>query len=131
MNRLARCVGAAILASALACSSMGGPSPTLDVTVARFEIPVDVEARVGTDSVHILPGQTEVIWTGSPEVKSLWVAFKNVESKSLNDPVCVKATCTFAREESVGKQGTFNYLVIVKLKNGKWRLRDPRLIIHP
>lgn len=131
MNRLARCVGAAILASALACGSLGGPSAPLDVTAATFENPVDREARVTTDAIRIKPGQTEVTWSGAPEVKSLWVVFKNANSKSLNDPVCVQATCTFAREESVGKEGVFDYLVVVKLKNGKWRSRDPRLIIQP
>lgn len=130
MNRFALAAGAALLASSLACSAFGGGRPVV-VTGLDYTVGVDALARVSADPIQIAPGQTTVTWTGSAEVKTLLIAFKGAISSRLNDPVCAGATCTFAAAESVGKSGDFGYLVVVKLRDGKWRYRDPRLIIQP
>jgi len=129
MQRLALCALAPLLVSTVSCFAHGGLGPTV-VPPGRFDVDVDPGAYVSHPSLQIEPGATEIVWRApADKVQTLWIAFKPDTGSEPPDPVCQGATCTFPAASSADREGTFHYVVGVKLKNGKWRLRDPMLII--
>jgi hypothetical protein len=125
------CALVPLLASAAGCATLGGDEP-LVVTAGTFPIAVDARAYVNHPSVKITQGQTEIVWTASGgSIESLWIAFKPDAGRQPPDPDCLDRTCTLPAQSSAGKSGEFEYLVGVKMTNGNWKIRDPRLIIIP
>jgi len=124
------CALVPLLVTAAGCASRGGDPPRI-VTAGTFPIAVTARAYVDHPSVQIVQGQTEIVWTAPGNVETLWVVFKPDAGRQPPDPECQNRTCTLSAKSSAGRPGTFEYLVGVKLPNGKWKIRDPRLIIIP
>lgn len=130
MQRLALCALAPLLVSTLGCASNGTLTAPTVAPPGTFPVKVDPGAYVNHPSLKIKPGETEVVWSApADKVQKLWVAFKPDTGAEPPDPVCQGATCTFPAASSEDVEGEFQYVVGVKLNNGKWKLRDPMLII--
>jgi hypothetical protein len=125
------CALVPLLIAAAGCATRG-VSPPLVVTAGTFPIAVDARAYVNHPKVEIKAGKTEIVWTASGgSIQSLWIAFKPSLTTPPPNPVCLKRTCTLPAYSSAYLDGTFEYLVGLKLTNGNWKFHDPRLIIIP
>ncbi len=131
MQRLALCALAPLLVSTLGCATQGRLNTPTVAPPGTFPVKVDSSAHVDHWKLQIKPGETEVVWSApADKVEKLWIAFKPDTGSEPPDPVCQGATCTLPAASSDYNEGTFHYVVGVKLKkNGAWKLRDPMLII--
>lgn len=144
MNRLASFAATLLWTALLACSSAGvapapappppppPPPPPCEVVVApTVTITVDRQANVDRPCIEVQKGNTDIVWTGTSDVKILVIAFKTGSATPPDDPVCAGATCTLEKAKHAMKEGAFDYSVLVVRQNGSTATVDPRLIIKP
>lgn len=145
MTRVASWAGALIASVLLACATQAPPPPAPPppppapplaapcevVTGPTVTITVDRQAAVDKPCVEIKKGKTDVVWTGTADVKYLLIAFKPGSDAPPDDPTCAAATCTLEKVKHAAKQGDFFYSVVVVLQDGSTATVDPKLIIQP
>ena len=92
---------------------------------------VDGNAAADPDCITVKRNKTTVVWTGSADVKSLRITFKNPATKHPpEDPACTGAQCV-SDKLKLGKLGEFDYGVVVVRQDGTTATADPKLIIQP
>jgi len=138
MRRIAAWSAALICFSTLACSTAGVtpeplalPEGCVAVTDPTVTLSVDDEAQVDRPCIGIRMGMTDVVWTGTANVKRLLIAFKTNASPLPEDPPCPTKTCKLTKAKHATKPGDFYYSVVVLRQNGSPKTADPRLIIQP
>jgi len=131
--------GMTITALALATGLTGGaghalaqatnPCPT--VTAKQADVSVDGNAIANPDCLTITKKKTTVVWTGTAEVKTLTITFKDRATKHPpDDPQCTGAQCT-SDKLKLDKVGSFDYSIVVVRQDGSTATVDPKLIIQP
>ena len=94
-------------------------------------VSVDGSAAADPDCLTVKRNKTTVVWTGSADVQSLRISFKDRATKHPpDDPVCSGAQCV-ADKLKLGKVGEFGYGIVVVRQDGTTATADPKLVIQP
>jgi hypothetical protein len=94
-------------------------------------VSVDGSAAAAPDCLTVKRNKTTVVWTGSADVQSLRITFKDRAIKHPpDDPVCSGAQCV-ADKLKLGKVGEFGYGIVVVRLDGTTATADPKLVIQP
>ena len=97
----------------------------------QASVSVDGSAAADPDCLTVTKNKTTVVWTGSADVKTMTITFKDRAAKHPpDDPVCSGAQCT-ADKLKLGKVGAFGYGIVVVLQDGTRVTNDPKLVIQP
>lgn len=110
------------------------PTPQVPCQVVlgkQAAVSVDGSAAADPDCLTVRKNKTTIIWTGTADVKTLRITFKNPATKHPpEDPTCTGAQC-ISDKLKLGKVGTFDYGVAVVRQDGTTATTDPKLIIQP
>jgi hypothetical protein len=106
-------------------------TPCTVVTGKRADVSVDGNAVADPDCLTVAKKKTTVVWTGTTDVKTLTITFKDRSTKHPpDDPQCSGAQCT-SDKLKLDKVGSFDYSVVVVRQDGSTASVDPKLIIQP
>jgi len=136
MSRIANALALATLTLVVGWQPAEAQAPAPDpcplVTAKQADVSVDGDAQATPACIQIRKGKTKVVWTGSADVKTLLIAFKDAGTKHPpDDPGCKAAECVLEKAKHAAKQGDFEYSVVVVRKDGTPVTVDPKLIILP
>ncbi len=98
----------------------------------QANVSVDGNAVADPACISVKKGKTEVVWTGTADVKRLLITFKDPATKHPpEDPECSGARCVLEKAKHAAKEGEFDYSVVVVRQDGTTATVDPKLIILP
>ena len=112
------------------------PTPTPQVPCQvelgkQAAVSVDGSAAADPDCITVKRNKTTIVWTGSADVKTLRISFKNPATKHPpEDPVCAGAQCV-SDKLKLNKLGEFAYGIAVVRQDGTTATADPKIIIQP
>lgn len=95
------------------------------------EIQVDGNARAKPSCVRIKKGNTVIVWTGTPDVARLGIAFKNPPAGGPKNPDCGGAECTLGKAKQGTQNGEFAYEIRIERADGTVVVCDPKIILNP
>ncbi len=140
MSRTAAVVGMMTLGLLVgwgtATAQTAPPTPTPEVPCQvilgkQAAVSVNGSAAADPDCLTVKKNKTTVVWTGTADVKTLLITFKNPATKHPPaDPACTGAQCV-ANKLKLNKLGEFDYSVVVVHQDGTTATVDPKLIIQP
>ncbi len=112
------------------------PTPTPQVPCQvelgkQAAVSIDGSAAADPDCLTVKRNKTTIVWTGSADVKTLRISFKNPATKHPpEDPVCAGAQCV-SDKLKLNKLGEFDYGIVVVRQDGTTATADPKVIIQP
>ena len=136
---MSKCTAAGVVTLALFAgwgSAAAQPAPTPQVPCPvvlgkQAAVSVDGSAAADPDCLTVKRNKTTVVWTGSADVQSLRITFKDRATKHPpDDPVCSGAQCV-ADKLKLGKVGEFGYGIVVVRQDGTTATADPKLVVQP
>lgn len=105
---------------------------TCETAIGDVVVSIDAQGNATPDCVEIDQEKNRVTWTGAKDagIEYLSVQFKDVAGRRRPDnPLCSGPLCFLSASMVKADKGLYCYAIVLRTKDGRTRVVDPKLII--